>query len=157
MSQPNVHNLLKKLSAAHPLSAPDAYQRNFISAAQNVYPAQRIEQILQDRFFIPDDSKLDLDVYLQSAAELSVQNHLKRDVTVQNFEIGKHVNPLNNTDVEAYFEIYGKHVALEVKCPEERNVDPNSLAVASVGRPPDFFEKAAVLHSVFQNSPLAGC
>jgi hypothetical protein len=152
MRASNVPALLQQLSATHPLSAAGGYQRNFVLAAQNVYPAQRIEKNLQERFFIPDDSKFDLDVYLQSAVELSVQNDLKRNPSAQNFEIDKQVNPPKN--VEAYYETDGKKISLEVKCPEEKKPDPDSLVIASVGRVPGFFEKAGAMHDIFRNSPL---
>jgi hypothetical protein len=150
----NTEALLKKLSAGHPLSAPGLYQRGFISAAEAVYPANEFEKILQERFFIPDDSAFRLDAFVQSAAELSVQNDLKRYSFAQGFEIEKNVNPQNKKNVEAYYEIDGKRVAVEVKCPEEKKPNPNSFVVASVGRPADFFEKADILHEIFSNSPF---
>ncbi len=143
---------MKKLSADHPLSAGGTYQLNFISAAENVYPARNMEKILQEKFFIPNDSGFKLERYLQSAAELSVQNDLKRNTSLRNFEIEKKVNPPKN--VEAYYEIRGKKISLEVKCPEEEKPNPESLVIASVGRVPGFFEKAAAMQNIFSNSPL---
>ncbi|HEY1663200.1 MAG TPA: hypothetical protein VGI03_12340 [Verrucomicrobiae bacterium] len=151
MSRPNVRDLVEKLSASHPLqTAGGNYKRDFISAVENVYPAKDVGKILQEKFSIPNDSKFSLDRYLQSAAELSVQNDLKRNPSVQNFEIDKQVNAPK--DVDAYCETGSKKIALEVKCPEERKADPNTLGLAAVGRLPDFFEKAAILHSIFDTS-----
>jgi hypothetical protein len=152
MRAPDIQALVEKLSANHPLSAAGTYQLNFISAAENVYPAQNMEKILQEKFFIPNDSGFKLERYLQSAAELSVQNDLKRNPSLRNFEIDKKVNAPKN--VEAYYEIGSKKISLEVKCPEEKKPDPDSLVIASVGRVPGFFEKAATMHDVFRNSPL---
>jgi hypothetical protein len=146
----NVQALLEKLSADHPLSAVGAYQRNFILAAESVYPAQRLEKILQHKFFIPDDGGFDLDKYLQSAAELSVQNHLKQNPAVKNFEIDKKVNPPK--DVEAHYEVADADVALEVKCAKEQLPNPNSLVLKSAGRVPGFDKTEAIMKEIFRNS-----
>ena len=151
MNKPNVQALVEKLSATHPLQAAGGnYKRDFISAVENVYPVRRIEKTLQEKFFVPDDSQLNLGRYLQSAVELSVQNDLKRNPLAESFEIDKKVNPPKN--VEAYYKACGTAVSLEVKCGDEKSPHPESLVLKSAGRVPGFKEKAGVLHEIFRNS-----
>ncbi len=151
MKKPDVQFLVDRLSASHPLQAAvGSYKRDFISAAQNVYPAQHMENILQAKFFIPDEHGFQLERYLQSAAELSVQNDLKLNPSVKNFGIDKKVNPPKNVD--AYYEAGGAVVSLEVKSAEEKYPDPNSLVLKSAGRVTGFFEKAGILQDIFRES-----
>ena len=153
MKKPGVQALVEQLSAAHPLQSTGGnYKRDFISAAESVYPAEHVEKILQEKLFIPNDSRFKLDRYLQSAAELSVQNDLKQNPSARNFEIDKKIHPPKN--VEAFYEAGGAVVSLEVKCAEEKFPDPNSLVLKSAGRVPDFSKKAGVLHELFRDSQL---
>ena len=122
----DLRSLIAKVSKAHCLrDAPDFYVNGFIAAAQNVYPAEQIERVLQQKFFVPDDALFDLDSYLQSAAELSVQNHLRRSARAKSFSIKKRVNPPK--DVDAYYEVDGTRVSLEVKCPVEAQPPEESI------------------------------
>ena len=126
---------VSRLSHKHVLkAAPANYKQGFADAALFVYPLSEIAKILQDKFFIPNDSKFNVNTFLESAAELSVQNHLKRATSVRNFEIEKQVNPPK--DVDAYYEIGPVRVSLEVKCPREENNNPGDLVVKMAGRVP---------------------
>jgi hypothetical protein len=146
-----IQTLIEKLSANHPLrAAAGNYRRDFVSAVERVYPAQHLEKIIQHKFFIPDDSGFDMDKYLQSAAELSVQNDLKQNAAVKNFEIDKKVNPPK--DVEAHYVVADADVALEVKCAKEQLPDPNSLVLKSAGRVPGFDKTEAIMKEIFRES-----
>jgi len=148
---PGVSWIIKQLTGTHCLrTAPESYIQSFIEAVQFVYPGQQVGNVLQRKFFIPDDSKFTLDKFLQSAAELSVQNHLKRTAVVQNFAIEKKVNPPK--DVDAYYEIGATRVSLEVKCPEEQLPSADSFVVKSAGRVRNFSATADILHRVFKDS-----
>jgi hypothetical protein len=152
--KPDLHSLIARLSNAHCLKeAPDSYVSGFIAAAQNVYSAGRIETVLQEKFFIPNDAQFDLDTYLHYAAELSVQNHLRRSTGAENFEIDRQVNPPK--DVDAYYEIRGTHVSLEVKCANEQMPSPQSLVVKTVGRVLDHRKTFDKLKSGIEN-PRSG-
>jgi len=128
---------ISNLSKKHVLkSAPENYKQGFADAAMFVYPLKDIGKILQDKFFIPNDSKFDPNKFLESAAELSVQNHLKHTASVTHFEIEKQVNPPK--DVDAYYEVGAVRISLEVKCPRERANDPNALIIKMAGRVPGY-------------------
>jgi hypothetical protein len=132
----NVQSLITKISDAHCLkNAPDSYVKGFVTSAQNIYSLKEIESILQEKFFIPDDSRFNLDTYLQNAAELSVQNHLKRSMGVNRFERDKQVNPPK--DVDAHYEVGSTRVSLEVKCAVEQKIPYESFVLKNVGRVPN--------------------
>lgn len=136
---------ISKLSAKHVLSAaPANYKQGFADAAIFVYPPKDIAKILQDKFFIPNDSNFDSNTFIESAAELSVQNHLKHTTSITAFEIEKQVNPPK--DVDAYYELESVRVSLEVKCPREKANDPNSLVVKMAGRVPAYAQEFKKLH-----------
>ena len=151
----NVLSLVSKLSPKHVLcKAPQVYTSSFAAAVNRVYPPDQVEKILRERFFIPDDSNFRLDVYLQSAAELSIQNHLKIEKRAKCFEINKPVNPPK--DVDAYYEVGATRVSLEVKCPEEVELSPETYTMTTVGRVSnyqDHQERFRELKNVF-DSPI---
>ncbi len=143
--------LISELSDKHALkNAPKLYVDGFTGAITSVYPPDQIKKILQERFFIPDDSNFDLDVYLQSAVELSVQNHIKRNAQVENFEINKRVNPPK--DIDAYYEIKATQVSLEVKCPVDPKSSKDSYKVTMPGRVPDHEGVFNNLKGLFNNA-----
>ncbi len=136
----DIHAAICKLSDKHTLkNAPANYKQGFANAAISVYPPNDITKILQDKFFIPNDAKFDSNKFLESASELSVQNHLKHTPSVTGFEIEKKVCPPK--DVDAYYEVGAVRVSLEVKCPREKANDPNALVVKMAGRVPGFEEE----------------
>ena len=94
--------LISKLSGKHILkNAPEAYVKGFVAALCEIYLSVQIEKILQKKFFIPDDSNFDLNVYLQNAAELSVQSHIKQNLRIKNFAINKRINPPKDVDTQS--------------------------------------------------------
>ena len=131
----NIDSLISQRSDRHVLLvAPARYVAGFVAAASRVYPADRIEEILQQKFSIPDDSKFNLDTYLQGAAELSVQNQLRQEPRVKNVSIEKQVNPPKNVD--AYCEAGHTRISIEVKCAVEKSVSPDALIIRTLGRLP---------------------
>jgi hypothetical protein len=57
--------MIEGLTSSHFLkAAPDQYKRDFIAAAERVYPSEQLRLILQKKFFIPDCSRFDFDAYL---------------------------------------------------------------------------------------------
>lgn len=141
------------LSDKHRLkNAPKAYVQTFAEAAVRVYPQKDLAEILQKKFFIPADEKFDVETYFQSAAELSVQNHLKLNERASKFEIEKQVNPPKN--VEVYYEIGATRVSLEVKCPVESQPSQESFVFKNVGRVSDRLEnfgKFSELQNIIDN------
>lgn len=147
----DIRSLISKTSAGHVLrNAPEIYVSGFVQAADEVYPEEGIAVILQEKFGIPDDSDLTLDRYLQSAAELSVQNHLLLQQTASNVQIEKQVNPPKNVDV--YYEVKGVHIALEVKCPVEALGIDGAIEIRTAGRVPSFRERFDEIKSLLQNA-----
>jgi len=147
-----VRHLISRLSQKHILAgAPESYARGFATAASNVYSAKEIESVLQRKFFIPDDSRFDLDSYQQSAAELSVQNHLVLERRAKNFERDKRVNPPK--DVDAYYEVGATRVSLEVKCPVEVEPPEDPYVVTMGGRVSGYLEKFNRLKGVMESNP----
>lgn len=133
LSANDILTAISQLSGKHVLKS---YRQGFAAAAAFVYPPKDIAKILQDKFFILNDSKFDPNVFLESAAELSVQNHLKHVPAVSQFEIEKQVNPPK--DVDAYYELGATRVSLEVKCPREKSSDSSALVIKMAGRVPGY-------------------
>src|SRR5580692_2116219 len=99
------------LSEKHVLkNAPLQYRENFSKAAAQVYNGKNLVKYLQDKFFIPNDASFNVETYLQSASELSVQNHLMINANIRNLSIEKAVNPPK--DVDVYYEINRTKVSL---------------------------------------------
>jgi len=135
MNDVEILRVVNKLTERHTLkSAPEAYVRGFALAASSVYPPDRVFRILQERFFIPDDSRFDLDTYLQSAAELTVQNDIKLKSAVTDFSVDKEVNPPK--DVDVYFKTQNTKVSLEVKCAVESKTGKDAVVIKTAGRIP---------------------
>jgi hypothetical protein len=102
------HHILKRSS--------QGYIDQFISALLHVYSGPKLVSALQHRFYVPHKPSYLDDRFYQSAAELSVANHIKR-ASVRAFETEKKANPNNGTDVDVCFEVGATRVALEVKPP----------------------------------------
>jgi len=113
----------------------ESYRRSFIAAAANVYARKDTAGVLQHKFRIPDTAGLDIANYVQSAAELTVQNHLFHARGVTALEFDKKVHPPK--DVEAYFHVNGTHISLEVKCAVEEAPPPNNFVFQTAGRIPN--------------------
>jgi hypothetical protein len=127
---------ISNLSAKHVLkNAPTIYQQAFADAAVRVYPANQRAKLLQDKFFIPNVAAFKADTFLQSASELSVQNHLVQAPRASNVAIEKEVNPPK--DVDAYYEVGATTVSLEVKCAVEIQPPASSLVIKTAGRVPN--------------------
>lgn len=130
---------IAQLSDKHILkNAPESYRRGFAEAAVRVYPTKNRAKLLQDKFFIPDDTAFNLDRYFQGAAELSVQNHLMQEQRAKNVAIEKHVNPPK--DVDAYYEVGTTRVSAEVKCAVESQTPPDEFTFKTAGRVPNQME-----------------
>lgn len=131
----DILEIISKLSDRHVLKgAPAGYATGFAEAVLRVYPAKDLKKILQDKFFIPNDTAFNLDTYCQSASELSIQNHLVLDQRLQKVAIEKQVNPPK--DVDAYYEIGSTRVSLEVKCAVEQSPPESALIYKTAGRVP---------------------
>lgn len=127
------------LSDKHTLkNAPESYRLGFAEAAVRVYPAHQRAKLLQDKFFIPNDAAFRLDPFLQSASELTVQNHLMQEQPAKNTAIEKQVNPPK--DVDVYYEVGATKVSLEVKCAVEAQAAADSLVIKMAGRVPNHQE-----------------
>jgi hypothetical protein len=127
---------IARLSDKHVLkNAPANYQRGFVEAAIRVYPASRRAELLQNKFFIPNDTAFNADTFLQSASELSVQNHLMMEQRAKGVGIEKRVNPPK--DVDVYYEVGATKVSLEVKCAVEAPQPSDALVIKMAGRVPD--------------------
>jgi hypothetical protein len=147
----SVRSLIDGLSKDHYLScSPGDYKAGFVAATNSVYPATELGRILQRKFFIPDDSRFNLETYLQSAVELSVQNDLQRKHGITNFAIAKKLNAPK--DVDAYYELGATRVSVEVKCGEEESISPASFVVKTAGRVPDHPDTFRKLASLFEHS-----
>lgn len=130
---------ISKLSDRHILkNAPESYQRGFAEAAVRVYPAKDWAKMFQEKFFIPNDAAFNPDTYFQSAAELSVQNHLMQERRAGNVAIEKQVNPPK--DVDAYYEVGATKVSVEVKCAVEAQTPASALTIKTAGRVPNHLE-----------------
>ena len=141
------------LSGKHGLRrAAKAYVQHFAEAAVRVYPQSDLAEILQQKFFIPADEKFNSETYFQSAAELSVQNHLRLNEHASCVALEKQVNPPK--DVDVYYEVGAKRVSLEVKCPETQS-SQDSFSLKTAGRIPDHLEKFNEIKELFDN-PASG-
>ncbi len=108
---------------------------------------------LQKKFFIPFDKEFQVETFLESAAELSVQNDLALNERASKVEIEKQINPPK--DVDVYYEVGSTRVSLEVKCPNEIQVPQNSFTLKTAGRIPDHLEKYRKIKTIFDN-PTSG-
>jgi hypothetical protein len=69
-----VRQLINGLPAEHILKRSLAtYVDDFITAALNVYPSERLEKVLREKFFVPDEEE-----YVRYASELTVAKHIKK-------------------------------------------------------------------------------
>jgi hypothetical protein len=90
----------------------------FASAALSTYKNEEVLDQLQQKFFIPDDTRFTENAYLQSASELTVASYV-RGRGVSDFDTEKNVNESNRKDVDVYYRVGSTRVCLEVKCPFE--------------------------------------
>jgi hypothetical protein len=153
MEPSQIQAAISQLSDQHILKrSPTSYIDSFVSAVCRTYPGPNLGDILQNKFFIPNDSNYTNDGFLQSASELSVANHINLKSTF-GFETEKNVNPTNNSDVDVYFELSTTKVSVEVKCPVE--VDQSKLGdlvLKTAGRLPDFRSKLQELERTLEGS-----
>ncbi len=141
---------ISALSDKHILAkAPSVYAEGFAKAAVAVYPNKELSRILQEKFFFRSASTFDADAYFQSAAELSVQNHVRLDLRTKNVAIEKQVHPPK--DVDAYYEITTTRVALEVKCPVELQPSKESLILKTAGRVPHHMKTFTDLKGIIES------
>ena len=138
-----IHSLIQGLPSNHILkSSLEPYVGEFIEAALQVYPASRLQKILQEKFLIPDASNYSDGKYFQSASELSVARYLKqkeKEKVIRDLVLEKPVNPKNETNVDNFFRVKAKSVSVEVKCPqkEKQAPFPTNITVKTAGRIPD--------------------
>lgn len=130
--------MLAVLPSTHDLAtAPGSYRTEFARAFARVYgPGKSPRSILQRKFFIPDTTAYSRDQFLQSAAELSVANHVCL-AAVARVEAEHPMNPPGTTDVDVFYGVKGIRVGLEVKCPAERDAAPNIGRILTYGRASD--------------------
>jgi len=77
-TESQIRQLIDGLSVSHILKqSPDAYVQGFIEAALGVYEPEKLDEILQQKFFIPVESGYS-ERYYQAASELTVAWDLKR-------------------------------------------------------------------------------
>lgn len=128
----------------HPLKDPgnQEYANAFVEAFLRVHAAFSDADCM--RIFTHKFNKGGLaaflsDSYLQSAAELSVANHVCLNPNVRNFAVEKNVNRSNRSDVDVFYTVSAVDVNLEVKCPTEEMHVPqeNVLVVNTAGRVPN--------------------
>jgi hypothetical protein len=138
-----IHELIRGLSPKHILqNSPQSYVDDFVAAALEVYDPSTLQETLQAKFHIPDESNYSDEVYYQSASELSVSHYLKqleKQNLVTSFERDKKVNPPSPKDVDNYFHVGVTGVSLEIKCPQEDKQAPfpGTITLKTAGRLPD--------------------
>jgi hypothetical protein len=121
----DIVKLVRGLSEKHLLkSRPQQYIDGFAKAALSTYQEEVLDQ-LQQKFFIPDDTRFTEDAYLQSASELTVASYV-RGKGVLDFDTERKVNQSNAKNVDVYYRVGSTRVYLEVKCPFEEPLAPNS-------------------------------
>jgi hypothetical protein len=157
----DIRVIVSKASGDHLLGkSQPAYVDGFISAFEAVYTDRRREEVLQHKFFLPDESHYSDDAYYQSASELSVANHIRLQHP-RHFEVDKNVNTNRQTDVDVHFRTGPTTIDVEVKCPVEPanpKVDETGkpvLLLHSAGRRPDFPAQLLKLQSDINSSPGA--
>ena len=154
----DVRFIVSKASGDHLLGkSQPAYIDGFISAFEAVYAGRRRKEALQHKFFLPDESNYSDDRYFQSASELSVANHIRRQCP-EDFEVDKNVSSIRRTDVDVHFRVGPTTVDIEVKCPEEPvpalvdGIGKPVLLLHSAGRRPDFPEQLVKLQNDINRS-----
>lgn len=148
--------LLAQLPSAHVLAAsPASYQQGFVQAFLRVHGHREDwEQVLRQSFFVPYSRAYTPDQFLQHAAELSVANHVTL-LEPTFFGVERKMNSLLNTkDVDVYYEVGATRVALEVKCPVEKETPPGQPTLQFSGRHPEAERMFRELSDVFANSNL---
>ena len=119
----DIIDLVRNLSDKHLLkNRPPQYIADFASAAFATYANRKLEDRLQQKFFIPNDAQFTEEAYLQVAAELTVASYV-RSRNVSDFDIDKRLNPPNQKDVDVSYQLGSTRVAIEVKCPYEEPQD----------------------------------
>lgn len=143
-SESDILSALQGLPEGHPLrDAPAGYKSGFAAAAARVYPTSDLESILQQKFGFGRSKPMDEDTFLQSACELTVQNHAALSGEAGNVEIEKQMNPPK--DVDAYFEVNHTKVSIEVKCAVEPPPPEAQVILRIAGRVPNHEESFAQL------------
>jgi len=121
-----------------------------------------MEEILQEKFFLPDESHYNEKAFCQSASELTVANHIYRQ-RVSDFAVDKQVNPKNKKDVDVAYRVRATHVALDVKCPDESATVPPVttpgtqpiLSLITAGRVPHHVQQLGDLKEQIESSGAA--
>ena len=142
---------IAQLPETHPLAeAPESYRLGFVPAFLRAYGHRTdARKLLQEKFFIPQPTGYSYDKFLQSAAELSVANHIALSpVTEHDTERQMH-SAGSEKDVDSYYRIGATQVALEVKCPVEEAISPDKPTLRFDGRHPDHLEVTAELSAIF--------
>jgi len=145
MDRPNILGKIAALSGKHILKqSPASYVEGFVDALMNVYPAESLETVLQQKFHVPDETHYSDKTFCELACELTVANHVKLTGS-PNFEAEKKLNPPSDKDVDAFCSVGSHHVAVEVKCPE-LSIDEYDSAnpifkISFMGRYPDHEQK----------------
>lgn len=143
---------ISRLSDTHSLkNAVASYQQTFADAAMRVYPTNKRAKLIQDKFFIPNDAAFKTDTFLQSASELSVQNHLMQTPRASNVAIERQVNPPKDVDVA--YEVGATQVATEIKCAVEQQPSKESLVLKTAGRVPSHLKTFADLKGLIEGGP----
>lgn len=153
----DTRSIVSKASAEHILGkCRSAYVDGFVAAFEAIYSSRRRAEVLQHKFFLPDESNYSDEAYFQSASELSVANHIRLQGP-QDFEVDKNVSSIRRTDVDVHLRVGPTTVDVEVKCPVEPQpvVDERGepvLLLHSAGRRPDFPAQLLKLQSDINRS-----
>jgi hypothetical protein len=163
MKPEDVRRIVDAASDKHALKRGGAiYIAGFLGAFTNVYPQKRWEKILQEKLFLPDESRFNDKVFYESACELSVANHIYCQ-HVSDFAVDKRVNPRNKRDVDVSCRIRATDVAVEVKCRDESQNVPNVgsmggqpiLSLLTAGRIPDHLQQLNELKQKIEGASAA--
>jgi hypothetical protein len=142
MNIDDLRALVSRIDENHALKRGGAaYLDGFFSAFSAVYDQKKWGDVLQNKFFVPDQSRYTDQAFYESACELSVANHVRKHPVTQ-FAVDKRVNPQSKKNVDVWFRVSSTEVAVEVKCPVEPQTDRvegngMQLLLKTAGRIPD--------------------
>jgi len=163
MKADDVRAIVEAASANHALMRSGSfYNSGFVDAFTAVYPENRRRKVLQEKFFLPDESHFTDKAFYQSASELTVVNHIFRE-RISDFAMDKHVDEKSKKDVDIAYRIRSTDVALEVKCPDESvTILPETtpgkepiLSLKTAGRIPDHSRQLQDLKEKIESSGAA--
>lgn len=138
----DIHALVAAAPVDHPLRTNGrAYLDGFIQAVTTVHGAGRLAKVLSERFYIGRSNGYTFDRFLQSASELSVQNHLATRAFTSDFGVDKKLHGL--TDVDAFLKSGSVRVSVEVKCAVEQATEAGAFVVRTAGRIPSHADRIA--------------